>query len=390
MADNEEKRPLISAVHFDENPRTSSQNFSEPSPLPEFDSDRPVSAAAYAQIIGEVRYAVSKGIYPVMISQGSSGSYFCKDRNGNIVGVFKPKDEEPYGHLNPKWSKFFQRTCCPCCFGRGCLIANSGYISEASASLVDQKLGLEVVPRTEIVSLASPTFSYRYFDRRRNPLPHKVGSFQIFVRGYKDAIQFIKQMQADQMPEPIKLQFRLKFERLVILDYITRNTDRGSENWLIKCIIPTEDEIGDPGFRRHYLNIAAIDNGLSFPFKHPDSWRTYPFGWASLPAAQVPFSEGTKSIFLEKLIDPDWTENLILELKKIAQIDPDFNERQFSRQMAVIRGQIFNLVEALMKQRSPLELVQMTPLTIKHVDTSSGFRRRLMSLRMTAPTFSWC
>ena len=25
------------------------------------------------------------------------------------IGVFKPKDEEPYGRLNPKWTKFWHR-----------------------------------------------------------------------------------------------------------------------------------------------------------------------------------------------------------------------------------------------------------------------------------------
>lgn len=28
------------------------------------------------------------------------------------------------------------------------------------------------------------------------------------------------------------------------------------------------------------MRIAAIDNGLAFPFKHPDSWRAYPYHWA--------------------------------------------------------------------------------------------------------------
>lgn len=40
--------------------------------------------------------------------------------------------------------------CCPCCFGRGCLLPNQGYLSEAAASLVDTKLGLRVVPRTKV------------------------------------------------------------------------------------------------------------------------------------------------------------------------------------------------------------------------------------------------
>lgn len=26
-----------------------------------------------------------------------------------IIGVFKPKSEEPYGHLNPKWTKYFHK-----------------------------------------------------------------------------------------------------------------------------------------------------------------------------------------------------------------------------------------------------------------------------------------
>lgn len=67
-----------------------------------------------------------------------------------IIGVFKPKNEEPYGHLNPKWTKWLQKLCCPCCFGRDCLVLNQGYLSEAGASLVDQKLELNIVPRTKV------------------------------------------------------------------------------------------------------------------------------------------------------------------------------------------------------------------------------------------------
>jgi len=33
------------------------------------------------------------------------------------------------------------------------LLTNVGYISEAAASVVDRKLGLGIVPRTEVVSL---------------------------------------------------------------------------------------------------------------------------------------------------------------------------------------------------------------------------------------------
>jgi phosphatidylinositol 4-kinase type 2 len=44
-----------------------------------------------------VETAIAAGVYPERIAQGSSGSYFVKNSEGIIVGVFKPKDEEPYG-----------------------------------------------------------------------------------------------------------------------------------------------------------------------------------------------------------------------------------------------------------------------------------------------------
>ena len=44
---------------------------------------------------------------------------------------------------------------CPCMFGRGCLLSHQGYLSEAGAYLVDQKLGLDIVPLTNVAWLAS-------------------------------------------------------------------------------------------------------------------------------------------------------------------------------------------------------------------------------------------
>ena len=66
------------------------------------------------------------------------------------IGVFKPKDEEPYGHLNPKWTKWVHKLCCPCCFERSCIVPNQGYLSEVGASIVDEKLGLGIVPKTKV------------------------------------------------------------------------------------------------------------------------------------------------------------------------------------------------------------------------------------------------
>lgn len=78
--------------------------------------------------------------------------FFCFSLQ-KIIGVFKPKDEEPYGKLNPKWTKWMHKLCCPCCFGRSCLVPNQGYLSEAGASLVDRKLQLNIVPNTKVRNL---------------------------------------------------------------------------------------------------------------------------------------------------------------------------------------------------------------------------------------------
>ena len=72
----------------------------------------------FTATLRDVEDALGDGIYPERIYQGSSGSYFVKKKEGKTVGVFKPKNEEPYGKLNPKWTKWMHKMCCPCCFGR--------------------------------------------------------------------------------------------------------------------------------------------------------------------------------------------------------------------------------------------------------------------------------
>ena len=77
-----------------------------------------VDDPGFTELIRTAENAIDQGVDPVRIYQGSSGSYFVKCAQGKTIGVFKPKDEEPYGRLNPKWTKWMHRMCCPCCFGR--------------------------------------------------------------------------------------------------------------------------------------------------------------------------------------------------------------------------------------------------------------------------------
>lgn len=394
----------------------------------------------FTELIRQAEMAIDNGILPERIYQGSSGSYFVKNPEGKIIGVFKPKDEEPYGRLNPKWTKWMHRLCCPCCFGRSCLIPNQGYMSEAGASLVDQKLGLNVVPKTKVVYLASDTFNYLRIDIEkarakrmvyehfpkvgkrfhRLGLPPKVGSFQSFVEGYKDADQLLRRFEVEPLSEAVSKDFQFRFEQLVVLDYITRNTDRGNDNWLIKYERPdlksdnSPTASGEPKagpssgngsggeswelVEPSKIDIAAIDNGLSFPFKHPDSWRTYPYHWAWLPYAKVPFSKKIKDLVLPKLADMNFVQDLCDELYNLFKTDKGFDRHLFEKQMSVMRGQILNLTQALKDGKSPLQLVQMPVVIVErsrgHVGTTERFRSFsdtfTQRFQSKSPFFSWC
>ena len=337
----------------------------------------------FDDVVESVKVAIELGVHPKMISQGSSGSYFARNSEGKVVGVFKPKDEEPYASRNPKWTKWIHRNLFPCFFGRACLIPNLSYVSEAAAYVLDARLRTNLVPYTDIVYLSSKSFHYDFWDksayyRKRKPLPAKVGSFQVFLKGFKDANLFLRDhpwpdqtnsgFSPDDAPrwrrkpwtetcrpgsaasdddqdvrsevrsmngpdgaetrerrftwtENIRQSFREELEKLVILDYIMRNTDRGLDNWMVRVDVESQEvsivseppklnghvdehpvplkipnsersrkpstspyrrqeamstnsRSGTPssgGGQEASISIGAIDNSLSWPWKHPDA-----------------------------------------------------------------------------------------------------------------------
>ncbi|KAG9234964.1 phosphatidylinositol 3 and 4-kinase-domain-containing protein [Amylocarpus encephaloides] len=418
----------------------------------------------FEEIVESVRVAIEQGMHPKMIAQGSSGSYFARNMEGKVVGVFKPKDEEPYAVGNPKWNKWIHRNLFPCFFGRECLIPNLSYVSEAAAYTLDCRLRTNMVPYTDIVHLSSKSFHYdfwarRNFYRRKKPLPAKVGSFQVFLKGFKDANIFLRENpwldrasgpyrpsdphkksktwrencrpngsrsddeddEEERIPmstpegsnrrfvwtDTLQQSFREELEKLVVLDYIMRNTDRGLDNWMIKVDYDNQDVsiISEPprmngfqqeqepsprlvprqdtGDNRPYrvqqpmeaisrsatpvpqagptMSIGAIDNSLSWPWKHPDAWRSFPFGWLFLPVSLIgqPFSQKSRDHFLPLLTSKQWWSETQLELRKIFSQDVDFQEKMFARQIAVMKGQAWNVVETLkMADHGPLELTR--------------------------------
>ncbi|CAH2299929.1 phosphatidylinositol 4-kinase type 2-beta [Pelobates cultripes] len=220
----------------------------------------------------------------------------------------------------------------------------------------------------------------------------KVGSFQLFVDGYKEADYWLRKFETDSLPENTRKQLQSQFERLVILDYVIRNTDRGNDNWLIRYESPEENaNISETSkdspvskatkewaAKEPVIKIAAIDNGLAFPFKHPDEWRAYPFHWAWLPQAKVSFSQETRDLILPRISDMNFVQDLCEDLYELFKNDKGFDKAIFEKQMSVMRGQILNLTQALKDEKSPIQLVQMPRVVVER--SRSGSQGRIVHL----------
>lgn len=117
-----------------------------------------MTRAEFETIVESVRSAIRQEIHPSMISQGSSGSYFARNPDGKIVGVFKPKDEEPYAAGNPKWNKWIHRNLFPCCFGR----AWYAIFVKASRVIANVSVVLFLISRMSAKQL--PTYSIANYE----------------------------------------------------------------------------------------------------------------------------------------------------------------------------------------------------------------------------------
>ncbi|KAM0751287.1 hypothetical protein T439DRAFT_380276 [Meredithblackwellia eburnea MCA 4105] len=410
----------------------------------------PMTRETFDRMVDKVRLAIERSVHPRLNSKGSSGSYFARDEQGNTVGIFKPRDEEPYGAANPKMIKWIHRNflskVIP--FGRSCLIPGLSYLSESAASLLDRRLESHIVPRTEVVSLSSPAFYYDWIVRDRakrkkkglrdGELPDKPGSFQVFVRGFQDASEFLRKHpypgrslldtfdpsphrpkhvnifsplslrclcgtagaevdddddedgeegswsgstrrsklespEAFQWTEETMASFREELEKLIIFDFLIRNTDRGLDNFMIKvcrCSNPSSSSTSNtvkettadpfmtevrppapipspsikpctPTTPSTHIHIAAIDNSLAFPHQHPLGWRTYVYGWLYLPASLLdqPWSTKTREHYLPLLTSKEWWETTTMELRDLfGEYPEDFREDMFGKQMSVIKG----------------------------------------------------
>ena len=106
------------------------------------------------KIMEEIMHGFMQGLIPQLIQDGTSGTYKMRNVDKEVVGIFKPFDEEPFAPNNQKGyvNQFGSET-----FRKG-ILSGEGAIREFAAFALDEK-GLFDVPPTTFVEVMHPSFN---------------------------------------------------------------------------------------------------------------------------------------------------------------------------------------------------------------------------------------
>eukprot|EP01017_Pseudomicrothorax_dubius_P047636 TRINITY_DN8579_c0_g1_i12.p1 TRINITY_DN8579_c0_g1~~TRINITY_DN8579_c0_g1_i12.p1 ORF type:complete len:393 (-),score=80.17 TRINITY_DN8579_c0_g1_i12:577-1755(-) len=273
------------------------------------------------EVLEQVREGFRRRYRPILTSDGTSGTYFLKDRNKKNLAIFKPIDEEPYTPNNPKGfvGPFGSQS-----LKRG-ILSGEGGAREVAAFLLDSN-GFHGVPPTTFVELWHPCFA-----QGSNPLymteedgddvsellTPKREVEDVFKDSNKALLHYVREnrenvklgsLQAFVKHDDVASNFGYsvfdveEVHRIGVLDIRILNCDRNDENVLVRVKM-------DPATRSKKYRLIPIDHALSLPDTIDIS--EYDIVWMGWPQAKSPFSEQTLAAI--RAIDP------IQDAKKLTQ-----------------------------------------------------------------------
>jgi len=200
---------------------------------------------------------------PEMCEEGLNGTYFLKDKEGEMIAVFKPQDEEGNSKNNPKRSD-------PEEFINKGILDGEGAQREVAAYRLDKLSNFVGVPRTTMVKITHTSFDCAGGNT-------KTGSLQEFIKNDGASWDIGFSLFPTQ-----------EVQKIAIFDLRIFNNDRHGGNMLL-------NKQPNGAFK-----LTPIDHGYSFPSSMNRAW----FDWLTWPQAKHPFTEESKayiaSINLEK------------------------------------------------------------------------------------------
>jgi len=193
---------------------------------------------------------------PELVQEGEGGTYFVFGGADQVVGVFKPADQDPQAENNPKKKLAEEKRQQPT---RKSIPANGTAIREAAAYALDR--GFAGVPPTLLVEANHPVFN-------NGEEGAKPGSFQQFVPNECSSW--------DVGPAAFSVE---DVHRIGLFDIRTFNTDRHGGNLL--CA-----KAANPQGKVEY-DLIPIDHAYCFPTSLGEAnWE-----WLYWPQAKVPFTD---------------------------------------------------------------------------------------------------
>lgn len=232
--------------------------------------------------VAEARIALKKGEVPISLGEGISGTYLMRDRIGNTIGVFKPKEEEagtPGNKKNFGGEKF--KAALERSFG---VKPGTSYLRERAVYLLDRD-HFANVPATFIKKFSHPCFS-----SHQHASVQREGSFQAFQKNCQHASEMLSLISSyfdssSSIPAS-------EIHKIGILDVRTLNCDRHLKNFLV-----------DENYQIH-----PIDHGYTLS-KNASLLR---FDWMYFDQSKKPFSENELA-YIESL-NPNEDARILREL----------------------------------------------------------------------------
>ena len=272
------------------------------------------------KIIYQVRAGFAKGLKPKLLEDGTSGVYQLRNVDKEVIGIFKPFDEEPNapnnqkGYANSFGSKSFREG----------ILSGEATIREEATYLLDsfyaEKFQFDV-PATTFVELCHKSFKINIEDikimennkednkNRRdsimrrflyenlrggkgensgdifmstvkyNYIPKKYGTLQKFINSTGVAADYSYSLFTVE-----------EAHKIMILDFRILNCDRNDENILLQKKTKTDKNNKDK--EKVFYKLVPIDHALSFPscLEIGD----FDICWMSWKQAEVPFTQNEK------------------------------------------------------------------------------------------------